>query len=63
MNFERLNNSITLNDGEQPSIYMAMCLIESMFKDMARCFRGKQTCQLYRDYLDNFRINQTRQTR
>lgn len=36
---------------------------ESMFKDMARCFRGKQTCQLYRDYLDNFRINQTRQTR
>lgn len=36
---------------------------ESMFKDMARCFRDKQTCQLYRDYLDNFRINQTRQTR
>ena len=36
---------------------------DSMFKDMARCFRGKQTCQLYRDYLDNFRINQTRQTR
>lgn len=34
MNFERLNNSITLNDGEQPSIYMAMCLIESMFKDI-----------------------------
>ena len=36
---------------------------ESMFKDMARCFPGKQTCQLYRDYLDNFRINQTRQAR
>jgi adenine-specific DNA-methyltransferase len=33
---------------------------DSLYRDMARCFPQKQTCQLYRDYLDNFRINQTR---
>lgn len=30
---------------------------DSMFREMARCFPNQQTCQLYRDYLDNFRIN------
>ena len=34
MNFERLNHSITLNSAETPSIYMALCMIESMFKDI-----------------------------
>lgn len=33
---------------------------DSMFREMAHCFPNQQTCQLYRDYLDNFRINQTR---
>lgn len=33
---------------------------DSMYREMARCFPNQQTCQLYRDYLDNFRINQTR---
>ena len=30
---------------------------DSMYREMARCFPKRQTCQLYRDYLDNFRIN------
>ena len=33
---------------------------DSMYRDMSRHFPKRQTCQLYRDYLDNFRINQTR---
>ena len=33
---------------------------DSMYKEMAHCFPKRQTCQLYRDYLDNFRINPTR---
>ena len=33
---------------------------DSMYREMATCFPNQQTCQLYRDYLDNFRINQTR---
>ena len=34
MNFERLNNSIALNIEEKPSIYMALCMVESMFRDI-----------------------------
>ncbi|MBR4649319.1 MAG: hypothetical protein IKO67_04120, partial [Bacteroidaceae bacterium] len=30
---------------------------DSMYREMARYFGNRQTCQLYRDYLDNFRIN------
>lgn len=30
---------------------------DSMYREMARCFPKRQSCQLYRDYLDNFRIN------
>ena len=30
---------------------------ENAYKDMIRCFEDKDTYQLYRDYLDNFRIN------
>lgn len=33
---------------------------DSMYCEMSRCFPKRQTCQLYRDYLDNFRINVTR---
>lgn len=32
----------------------------SMYREMARSFPKQETCQLYRDYLDNFRINITR---
>ena len=34
MNFERLNNSIALNSDEKPSVYMALCMVESMFRDI-----------------------------
>ena len=30
---------------------------EAGYRAMSRSFEGKQTYQLYRDYLDNFRIN------
>lgn len=30
---------------------------ESMYREMAHCFPRRETFQLYRDYLDNFRIN------
>ena len=30
------------------------------YRSMSRGLNGKQTCQLYRDYLDNFRINSRR---
>ncbi len=33
---------------------------DSMYREMAQCFPKRQTCQLYRDYLDNFRINPAR---
>lgn len=33
---------------------------DSMYREMAKQFPQRQTCQLYRDYLDNFRINVTR---
>lgn len=46
----------------QDIINMVYLVVDSdaMYRDMARCFPKKQTCQLYRDYLDNFRINQKR---
>lgn len=33
---------------------------DSMYREMARSFPKQETCQLYRDYLDNFRINISR---
>ena len=47
---------------EYSAIRMVYLVVDSdsLYRDMARCFPQKQTCQLYRDYLDNFRINQTR---
>lgn len=34
MEFRRLENSIKLNQTEEPSIYMALCMVESLFKDI-----------------------------
>ena len=34
MKFERLNSSISLNSREAPSVYMAICMVESLFKDV-----------------------------
>ena len=33
---------------------------DSMYREMVHSFPKRQTCQLYRDYLDNFRINTAR---
>ena len=43
-------------------ITMIYLVVDSdmMYKEMAKHFPKRQTCQLYRDYLDNFRINVTR---
>ena len=43
-------------------ITMIYLVVDSdmMYREMAKQFPKKQTCQLYRDYLDNFRINVTR---
>lgn len=32
-------------------------IYETAYRTMAKSFEGKETYQLYRDYLDNFRIN------
>ncbi len=47
---------------EYSAIRMVYLVVDSdsMYREMAHCFPNQQTCQLYRDYLDNFRINQTR---
>ena len=34
-----------------------MSASESAYKEMVRTYDGKECYQLYRDYLDNFRIN------
>lgn len=34
MKFEQLKNSLQLNEQEQPSIYLALCLVDSIFKDV-----------------------------
>ena len=43
----------------QEDIQMVYLVVDSdsLYREMARSFPQKQTCQLYRDYLDNFRIN------
>lgn len=33
---------------------------DSLYREMTHSFPRRRTCQLYRDYLDNFRINPTR---
>ena len=30
---------------------------EAVYREMISGYAGNDTCQLYRDYLDNFRIN------
>lgn len=56
--FGRFVESVNACDG----IRMVYLVVDSdaMYREMASCFPGRQTCQLYRDYLDNFRINITR---
>lgn len=34
MEFRRLKASITNNSGQQPSLYMALCMVESLFQDI-----------------------------
>lgn len=34
MEFPRLNSSLALSASEQPTIYLALCLVESLFKDL-----------------------------
>lgn len=48
--------------GESENISMIYFVVDSdsMYREMARSFPKQETCQLYRDYLDNFRINITR---
>ena len=44
---------------EQDAVRMVYLVVDSdaMYREMAKYFPKRQTCQLYRDYLDNFRIN------
>lgn len=44
------------------SIRMVYLVVDSdsLYREMTHSFPRRQTCQLYRDYLDNFRINPTR---
>jgi len=46
----------------EDSIRMVFLVVDSdsLYREMTHCFPRRQTCQLYRDYLDNFRINPTR---
>lgn len=46
----------------EDSIRMVYLVVDSdsLYREMTHCFPRRQTCQLYRDYLDNFRINPTR---
>ena len=43
----------------EDAVRMVYLVVDSdtVYREMANCFAGRQTCQLYRDYLDNFRIN------
>ena len=46
----------------EDSIRMVYLVVDSdsLYREMTHGFPRRQTCQLYRDYLDNFRINPTR---
>jgi len=46
----------------EDSIRMVFLVVDSdsLYREMTHSFPRRQTCQLYRDYLDNFRINPTR---
>jgi len=46
----------------EDSIRMVYLVVDSdsLYREMTHSFPRRQTCQLYRDYLDNFRINPTR---
>ena len=49
-----------VNEHERINMIYLVLDSDSMYREMARSFPKRQTCQLYRDYLDNFRINITR---
>ena len=34
MKFDRLTSSIALNAQEEPTVYMAMCMVQSLFQDV-----------------------------
>ncbi len=59
---EKVFNLFVDEVNQHEEITMVYLVVDSdmMYREMARLFPKKQTCQLYRDYLDNFRINQTR---
>lgn len=46
----------------EDSIHVVYLVVDSdsLYREMSHSFPRRQTCQLYRDYLDNFRINPTR---
>lgn len=56
--FAQFVEKVSNND----SINMVYLVVDSdsLYRIMAKSFPKKETCQLYRDYLDNFRINITR---
>lgn len=49
-----------VNEHEDISMIYLVVDSDSLYRVMAKSFPKMQTCQLYRDYLDNFRINVTR---
>jgi len=56
---EKVFADFTEKVSESENINMIYLVIDSdsMYREMARSFPKQKTCQLYRDYLDNFRIN------
>ena len=49
-----------VSENENISMIYFVLDSDSMYREMARNFPKQGTCQLYRDYLDNFRINMSR---
>ncbi len=49
-----------VNEHENINMIYLVVDSDSLYRVMAKSFPKMQTCQLYRDYLDNFRINVTR---
>ena len=56
--FSQFVEQVNSEDGIQ-MVYLVVDS-DSLYREMTHSFPRRQTCQLYRDYLDNFRINPTR---
>lgn len=56
--FSRFTEQVNADDNVR-MVYLVVDS-DSMYREMAHCFPKRLTCQLYRDYLDNFRINPAR---